>query len=108
MNIADIRDCFGCGVCATVCARHIIELRLNIDGFYEPYITDTSKCTDCGLCIDVCSYTNDGLSLKGACIKSYAAWSKDDNVRNKCSSGGIGFEIGRTLLSQGYKVCGVK
>lgn len=108
MNIADIRDCFGCGVCATVCARHIIELRLNIDGFYEPYMTDASKCTDCGLCIDVCSYTNDGLSLKGACIKSYAAWSKDDNVRSKCSSGGIGFEIGRTLLSQGYKVCGVK
>ena len=108
MNIADIRDCYGCGVCATVCARHIIELRLNANGFYEPYLTDNSKCTDCGLCLNVCSYANDGLSLKSDVIKSYAAWSNDDKVRRRCSSGGIGFEIGRTLINQGYKVCGVK
>lgn len=108
MNIADIRDCYGCGVCATVCARHIIEIRLNADGFYEPYIADKSECTDCGLCVDICSYANDVLSLKSVCIKSYAAWSNDDNIRHKCSSGGVGFEIGRTLIGQGYKVCGVK
>lgn len=108
MNIANIRDCYGCGVCATACARNIIELRLNVDGFYEPLITDKSKCTDCGLCIDVCSYANDGLSLKKDCAQSYAAWSNDENIRFKCSSGGVGFEIGRTLIEQGYKVCGVR
>lgn len=108
MNIADIRDCYGCGVCTTVCARQIIDLRLNANGFYMPYITDKSKCTDCGLCTDICSYVNDGLSLKNDCIRSYAAWSNDDKVRQKCSSGGIGFEIGRILINQGYKVCGVR
>lgn len=108
MNIADIRDCYGCGVCATVCARHIIELRINDNGFYEPYIIDKSKCTDCGLCMDVCSYTNDGLSLKSANIISYAAWSNDDEVRHKCSSGGVGFELGRALINRGYNVCGVR
>lgn len=108
MNITDVRDCYGCGVCATVCARNIIELRLNADGFYEPYLTDKSKCTDCGLCLSVCSYANDGLSLKSDVIKSYAAWSNDNKVRHRCSSGGIGFEIGRTLINQGYKVCGVR
>lgn len=108
MNITDIRDCYGCGVCATVCARHIIELKLNANGFYEPYLTDKSKCTDCEVCLNVCSYANDGLSLKSDVIKSYAAWSNDDKVRRRCSSGGIGFEIGRTLINQGYKVCGVK
>lgn len=108
MNIADIHDCYGCGVCATTCARRIIEIRLNVNGFYEPYITDKSKCTDCGLCVDVCSYANEGLSLKNGCIQSYAAWSNDDNIRHKCSSGGLGFEIGRTLIGQGYRVCGVR
>ena len=108
MNIADIHDCYGCGVCATVCPRHIIEIRLNGDGFYEPLVTDKTICTDCGLCVDVCSYANDGLSLKSNFIKSYAAWSNDDNVRYKCSSGGVGFEIGRVLIQQGYKVCGVR
>lgn len=108
MNIANIKDCYGCGVCATVCSRNIIEIALNADGFYEPRITDEGKCTDCGLCTDVCSYSHEGLSLKDACVKSYAAWSNDGKVRRKCSSGGVGFEVGRTLINDGYKVCGVR
>ena len=108
MNISNIKDCFGCGVCAAVCARHIIDIRLNADGFYEPQIMDAAKCTDCGLCTEVCSYSHDGLALTDASIKSYAAWSNDTQVRRKCSSGGVGFEVGRALIDKGYKVCGVR
>ena len=108
MNISNTKDCFGCGVCTTVCARNIIDIRLNNDGFYEPQITDAAKCTDCGLCTDVCSYSHEDLALTDACIKSYAAWSNDSQVRRKCSSGGVGFEVGRTLIDKGYKVCGVR
>lgn len=108
MNISNIKDCFGCGVCTTVCSRHIIDIRLNSDGFYEPYITDAAKCTDCGLCTVVCSYSHEDLALTDACIKSYAAWSNDSQVRRKCSSGGVGFEVGRALIDKGYKVCGVR
>lgn len=107
MNISNIKDCYGCGVCATVCPKHIIELRLNVDGFYEPYIVN-SKCTDCGLCTDVCAYLHNDISLKKQCMKSYAAWSNDRKTRRKCSSGGVGFEMGRTLINKGYKVCGVR
>lgn len=108
MNISNIKDCFSCGVCATVCARHIIGIRLNADGFYEPQITDVAKCTDCGLCTAVCSYSHEGLALVNASIKSYAAWSNDAQVRHKCSSGGVGFELGRALIEKGYKVCAVR
>lgn len=108
MNISNTHNCYGCGVCAIVCARHIIDIILNADGFYEPCITDESKCTNCGLCMNVCSYKHEDLSLKDICINSYAAWSNDKKVRMKCSSGGIGFEIGRTLVNHGYKVCGVR
>ena len=108
MNISNIHDCCGCGVCATVCAHQIIEIKLNEDGFYEPVMTDGGKCTDCGLCVDVCSYSHEGLSLTDSCIKSYAAWSNDEKVRRKCSSGGVGFEVGKALIEKGYKVCGVK
>lgn len=108
MNILNIKDCYGCGVCATVCAQHIIEVKLNADGFYEPCITDSGNCTDCGLCMDVCAYSHDDLSLREQCVKSYAAWSNDHKVRRKCSSGGVGFELGRALIGQGYKVCGVR
>lgn len=108
MNISNIINCFGCGVCATVCARRIIDIRLNADGFYEPQIADAAKCTDCGLCTDVCSYSHEGLVLADFNIKSYAAWSNDTQVRRKCSSGGVGFEVGRALMGKGYKVCGVR
>ena len=108
MNISNIHDCYGCGVCSTVCARHIIEIRLNADGFYEPLITDEGKCTNCGLCVDVCAYSHEQLSLTDACIKSYAAWSNDAQVRRKCSSGGVGFELGKVMIGKGYKVCGVR
>lgn len=108
MNISNTKDCFGCGVCTTVCARRVIDIRLNADGFYEPQITDAAKCTDCGLCTDVCSYSHEGLALADLNIKSYAAWSNDTQVRRKCSSGGVGFEVGRTLIGKGYKVCGVR
>lgn len=108
MNISNIHDCYGCGVCAVVCSQKIIEISLNSDGFYEPHITDASKCTNCGLCVDVCAYSHDELSVNNSPLKSYAAWSKEPAVRRKCSSGGVGFEIGRYLINQGYKVCGVR
>ena len=108
MNISNIYDCFGCGVCATVCAHNVIEIKLNKAGFYEPVMKYGDKCTDCGLCVDVCSYSHEGVSLTDSCIRSYAAWSNDEKVRRKCSSGGVGFEVGKALIDKGYKVCGVR
>lgn len=108
MNISKTHNCFGCGVCAIACAKHIISIELNADGFYEPRITEPDKCTDCGLCMEVCSYNHDDLALKNPDIKPYAAWSKDPAVRRKCSSGGVGFEVGRTVIADGGKVCGVR
>lgn len=108
MNISHIHHCYGCGVCALACGMQIISIRLNENGFYEPKITNPTKCTDCGLCVEVCAYSHNELSLKVKEIHSYAAWSKDSLIRHRCSSGGVGFEIGQTLMAQGYKVCGVR
>ena len=108
MNISGVHNCYGCGVCAVACYRHIIRIKLNRDGFYEPYITDSNKCTDCGSCMDVCAYSHNDLPLRDINIKSYAAWSNAETVRRKCSSGGVSFEFALMLINKGYKVCGVK
>ena len=107
-NVSLIKNCYGCGVCATACPKQLIEIVQNKEGFYGPTLIDLSKCTNCGLCVDVCSYAHDDLALQPTLIKSYAAWSRDVVVRRKCSSGGVGFELGRKLIEEGYKVCGVR
>lgn len=107
-NIKNIHNCYGCGLCAVVCAKHIIEIKLDSEGFYSPCITDEDGCTNCGMCIDVCSYSHNNLSLGSNLIRSYAVWSDDAQIRCKCSSGGMAFELGRLLLKKGYKICGVR
>lgn len=107
-NISNIKQCFGCGVCATICPKKIISISLNKDGFYTPQISELKQCIDCGLCIDVCAYHHKEISMSPEHIDGYAAWSNDTFIRKKCSSGGLGFELGRTAIKQGYKVCGVK
>lgn len=108
-SVLNIQNCYGCGVCAASCAKKIILIELNRDGFYEPRITDESQCTHCGICTDVCAFSHNELANNEASpVKSWAAWSNDEDVRHKCSSGGIGFEIGKQLIEQGYHVVGCR
>lgn len=107
-NITGIHDCFGCGVCATACTHKVIGINLNKNGFYEPYITAPESCTDCGLCREVCAYVNKPLAVETPPIGSYAAWSNDTSVRKNSTSGGIAYELGKYLLTKGYKVCAVR
>jgi len=109
VNISNIRDCFGCGVCASSCPKKIIAIDLNKNGFYEPRIVENVRsCNGCGICLDVCAFAHDSLALKSTVVKSWAAWSNDEDVRRKCSSGGIGFEIGKQLIEKGYSVVGCR
>lgn len=108
-SISNIHNCYGCGVCAASCGKKVISIQLNRDGFYEPRIKDESLCTHCGICMDVCAFTHNELAnIEVKPVKSWAAWSNDKDVRKKCSSGGIGFEIGKQLIEQGYQAVGCR
>lgn len=109
-NISEIHNCYGCGVCSASCPRKIISIHLNENGFYEPCIDELEKCTECGICLDVCAFNHKERALKPEEVKmnSWAAWSNDEVVRRKCSSGGVGFEIGKQLIEQGYQAVGCR
>lgn len=109
-NISFIHNCYGCGVCSSACSKKIISIALNKNGFYEPRLEDENKCTECGICLDVCAFNHQDRALKQEEInvKSWAAWSNDEDIRKKCSSGGIGFEIGKQLIEQGYHAVGCR
>lgn len=63
-NVSSIQNCYGCGVCAASCGKRIINIRLNEDGFYTPYIDNPDKCTQCGICLDVCAFNHEECALK--------------------------------------------
>ncbi len=109
-NISKLKDCYGCGICVKACPTHIIALKLNSDGFYTPVISDRQKCIECGLCLKVCAFNHSEVAAGPGkpAPRAYAAWSNDPDVRRRCSSGGVGFEIGKALLAAGYKAVGVR
>ena len=107
-NISSLKNCYGCGICTAICPTKIIILQENSDGFYQPDIVDEEKCINCGLCLKVCAFNHKDVASDQLPISFYSGWSNDKEIRNECSSGGIGFEIGRHLIQTGYKACGVK
>lgn len=108
-NIAKLRNCYGCGVCVKACPVKIISLKENADGFYEPIIDQPEKCIECGKCLKTCAFYHDSVAQdQDTHPKAYAVWSNDKYIRERCSSGGIGFEIGKLCISNGYRAIGVK
>lgn len=107
-SIIGIKNCFGCGICVKSCGRKIIELKENEKGFYEPSISNPELCINCGICTKVCSYSHSDISLDKINIKTYAAWSNNPSVRKECSSGGVGYEIAKYGIINGYKIAGVR
>lgn len=63
-NTGQIHDCYGCGVCAASCGKKIIKIRLNKNGFYQPYIDEPENCSECGICLEVCAFNHEERALK--------------------------------------------
>lgn len=109
-NILKLKDCYGCGVCVIACPKKIISLELNKDGFYSPSIHNQADCIECGICLDICAFNHDETanSDRTCDIKAYGCWSKDNSVRADCTTGGMGYEIARQAVEEGYKACVVE
>ncbi len=109
-NILKLKDCYGCGVCVMACPKKIISLELNKDGFYSPAIHNQADCIECGVCLDICGFNHDETanSDRPFDIKAYGCLSKDDDIRANCTTGGMGYEIARKAVENGYKACVVE
>ena len=112
-NIADpsiVHSCTSCQMCAAVCSKGAITIRLDSDGFYRPYIED-SLCVDCGLCKKVCYKYDEEVEqtslLELDNMPLYAASVRDKALLNAVTSGGIADILAKQLIQEGYQCIGV-
>ena len=108
MNINSVSNekCVGCGICSSVCPTHAIVVTLDKDGFLSP-ILDKEKCIDCSKCVKYClkyNSVNTGLLNESSL---YYGFAKDDAIRDRSSSGGIGYVLSCWAYDKGYDVWGV-
>lgn len=109
-EISPSEMCSGCGVCLAICPSSAITMELNTEGFYSATI-DREKCSGCKLCEEVCPWHGSedlGQYVNSAPLGSHAAYSRSEDVRDSCSSGGVCFELASEAIAEGIKVCGVK
>lgn len=107
--LASKDTCTACGACAYVCPRHCI--RMSEDEIGQTYpIIDFESCIECHSCQKICPVIKpvDGVNTLGfrKPIKTYAAWSNDEEERRTSASGGIASEVYKYAISNGYKAAG--
>lgn len=100
----DKRNCVNCKACLQVCPSKCISFQRDFLDFEYPVI-DKTKCIGCKKCESVCIFSN-MVSPENEPIQYYAAWSQDDIIRQRSSSGGIFSELARNIIDRGGYVCG--
>lgn len=93
--LAPKRKCTGCGACYNACPKSAISMLADEEGFLYPII-DKEKCTYCKACERICPA--DKAKLSAEQTKVYYAFSKDKEICNKSSSGGIFTELARLVI----------
>ena len=98
-KLVDSNMCTGCAACADSCNHGALCMQYDKNGFLRPKV-DYKLCIGCGSCERACPIMNFGrLPFHDVQdIRHYAAWSDDEQVCRKASSGGIFSQIAINFL----------
>lgn len=105
INIQRKEKCCGCSACVNICPLHCIEMKEDEEGFLYPSVNEVT-CVDCKMCEKVCPVLNGKQTPNEVMEEAYAAYAKDDDIREKSSSGGIFSVIANEILKNGGVVFG--
>ncbi len=103
-------DCCGCHACQTVCPKKCIEMRADEEGFLYPF-TRADECIDCHLCEKVCPIINkNSLPAKERFSEPrvFALRSRDENLVQNSSSGGLFTMLAGETIARGGVVFGAR
>ncbi len=98
-------NCYGCRNCENICPKNAIQIVENREGFMMPKV-DKEKCINCGLCDKKCPYLTFKNNSKIREKTWYSCYLKDENERQKSTSGGIFPALAKYFLENNGLVCG--
>lgn len=104
-QICESNLCTGCCACYNICSKQCITMQKNVEGFFIPVINE-KECISCGLCENVCPVIQDKKEMINNVSKAYVAWSNNDQIRAKSSSGGIFSIVAEWILENEGSVFG--
>ncbi len=100
---SDKETCCGCRACEQTCPINCITMQSDEEGFFYP-VVDESRCIQCGKCQRVCEKIE--TVIEPECSGVYAVKNKDYEIREKSTSGGVFFELGKKIIDDGGTVFG--
>lgn len=98
--------CTGCGVCSNICPKQAIKMLEDETGFKYPVINQ-ELCINCGICKNTCPIISKNNNNRNK-PKTYAAFSKDDEIRFNSTSGGVFTEVAKAIIKENGYVVGAK
>lgn len=102
-TLAPGEGCTGCAACRAVCLKGAIAMVADGEGFLRPRV-DGARCVGCHRCEQVCPVLQPGEpDVSPVC---YAAYTRDEELRLKSSSGGIFTELAWPIVESGGVVFG--
>ncbi len=105
IEIKDKRKCTGCEACAQICPTQAITLERDSEGFLYPKV-NIELCINCDKCEVVCPVIHPQKARKPKEV--LAAYSSDDSLRERSSSGGIFTLLAQQILADGGVVYGAR
>lgn len=102
--IKDKYNCTGCAACVNICPKQCISLKKDSEGFFYPFV-DSNHCVQCHLCTSVC-HCDTEIAVKQNSLGAYAAYTKDNDILQNSSSGGVFREIAAFVLKSGGVIYG--
>ncbi len=105
-SLAEPNLCVGCSACASICPKRCIKMETDSDGFRYPVLMHPANCVECGMCESVCPVLNESIKANDDLPSAYAAFTKDEHIRQDSSSGGIFTEIAKRVIEENGVVYG--